>query len=61
VEDAHDVGTAADFLVEAFEHVGAFEMLMVLAREPVEGERLLDGLLDPSDELGVTGDPLGDP
>jgi hypothetical protein len=24
-EDAHDVGPSSDFLVEAFEHVGAFE------------------------------------
>ena len=34
---------------------------MVLARQPVEGERLLDGLLDPSDELGIAGAPFGDP
>jgi hypothetical protein len=60
-EDAHDVGSAADFLVEAFEHIGALEMLMVLAREPVEREGFLDGFLDPCDELGVAGRPLSDP
>ena len=36
-------------------------MLMVLSREPVEGERLLDGFLDPADELGISGAPFGDP
>jgi hypothetical protein len=51
-EDAHDVGSAADFLVEAFEHIGALEMLMVLAREPVEREGFLDGFLDHATSLG---------
>ena len=55
------MGSALDLLVEAFEHVGALEMLMVLAGQPVEGERLLDGLFDPSDELRVAGRPFGDP
>src|ERR1700739_2030414 len=36
-------------------------MLMMLAREPVEGERLLDGFLGPGDEFRVTGCPFGDP
>ena len=36
-------------------------MLMVLARQSVEGERLLDGFLDPADELGIAGSPFGDP
>ena len=34
---------------------------MVLARQAVEGERLLDGLLDPGDELRITRAPFGDP
>src|SRR5438874_7525915 len=35
-EDAHHVSSAFDLLVEALQHVGRFEMLMVLARQPVE-------------------------
>jgi hypothetical protein len=27
-EDAHDIGAPPDLLVEAFEHVGALEMLL---------------------------------
>ena len=34
---------------------------MVLARQAVEGERLLDGLFDPADEFGVAASPFGDP
>src|SRR5271166_3786691 len=36
-------------------------MLMVLERQAIEGERLLDILLDPGDELWVAGAPFGDP
>ena len=36
-------------------------MLMMLARQPVEGERLLDRFLDPCDELRITRAPFGDP
>jgi hypothetical protein len=36
-------------------------MLMMLARKPIEGERLFDGFLDPSDELRITDYPFGDP
>jgi hypothetical protein len=38
-----------------------FEMLMMLARQPVEDERLLDCFLDPSDEPRITRAPFGDP
>ncbi len=34
---------------------------MMLARKPVEGERLLDRFLDPSDEFRIAGSPFGDP
>ena len=34
---------------------------MVLAWQPVEGERLLDGVFDPGDELLVASVPLADP
>jgi hypothetical protein len=55
------VGAAFDLLVEAFEHVGALEMLMMLAGKPVEGQRLFDRFLDPSDEFGIAGGSFGDP
>jgi hypothetical protein len=55
------MGSAPDFLVEAFEHVGAIEMFVMLARKPVECEGLLDCFLDPSDEFWVAGSPFGDP
>ena len=35
-------------------------MLMILARQPVEGERLLDRFLDPCDELRITRALFGD-
>ena len=60
-EDAHDAGPPPDFLVEALEHVGAIEMLLVLAEQAVEGERLLDRLVDPADELFIADAPFGDP
>ena len=41
--------------------IRALEMLMVLERQAIEGERLLDGLLDPGDELWGAGAPFGDP
>jgi hypothetical protein len=34
---------------------------MVLAGQPVEGEGVLDGFLDPIDELWVAGRPFDDP
>src|SRR5580693_2952940 len=36
-------------------------MLMVLARQTIEGQRLLNGLFDPGDQLLVAGAPFGDP
>ena len=48
-----DMGTTPDLLIEALQHVGRFEMLMVLARQPVEGQRLIDVLFNPAGELGV--------
>ena len=36
-------------------------MLMMLARQPVEGERLLDRFLDPCDEPRITRAAFGDP
>jgi hypothetical protein len=41
--------------------IGALEMLMVLAREPVESQGLLDGFLDPTDQLRIASSPFGDP
>ena len=55
------MGAPLDLLVEALEHVGALQVLMVLARQAVEGEGLLDVLLDPGDEAGVARAPFGEP
>ena len=55
------MGSALDLLIEAFEHVCALEMLMVLARQAVEGEGFLDRFLDPIDKLPVAVAPFGDP
>ena len=60
-EDAHDVGTPLDLLVYALQHIGRFETLMVLARQPVESERLIDRLFDPAGELWVLARPFGEP
>jgi hypothetical protein len=60
-EDPHDVGAALDLLVEALEHVGRFEMLMVLARQPVESQGLVDVFFDPGGEPRLFGRPSGEP
>jgi len=43
-EDAHDIGAPADLHVEAFQHIGRLEMLVMLPRQADEG--LLDVLLN---------------
>ena len=50
-EDAHDVGAAPDLLVQSLQHIGRFEVLMVLPRQPVKGQRLVDVLFDPASQL----------
>ncbi len=40
-------------LVEALQHADRFQVLVVLARQAVEGEGLLDGVLDPVGQLRV--------
>ena len=51
-EDANDMGAALKFLINAFEHIGALEMLVVLSGQPVKGESFLDVLFDPGAKLG---------
>src|SRR3546814_7060243 len=60
-EYPHDIGSPPDFLIEAFEHVGAFHVLVMPAWQPVEGEGLLDRLLGPVGEPGIFGAPSGEP
>ena len=50
-KDAHDLGAAPDLLVEALQHIGRFEVLMVLPRQPVKRQRLVDVVFDPAGEL----------
>jgi hypothetical protein len=45
------MGAAPDLFVEALEHVGRLEMLMVLPRQPVKAQRLVDVLFDPAGQL----------
>ena len=50
-EDAHDMGASPDLLVQTLQHVGRFEVLMVLPRQPVKRQGLVDVLFDPAGEL----------
>jgi hypothetical protein len=55
------VGTALDLLIEALQHVGRFEMLMMLTRQPIKRQGFVDVLLDPTGELGIFARPFGEP
>jgi hypothetical protein len=57
----HDAGLDRGRWERDHEHVGTFEMLVVLARQPVESQRLLDTLFDPAGQLGIFAGPLGEP
>jgi hypothetical protein len=59
-EDTDDMGAPLDLLVQPLQQVGRLQVLVVLARQPVEAQRLLDVLLDPATELGVGRLPLGE-
>jgi hypothetical protein len=48
---AHDMGATPDLFVKALQRVGRFEVLMVLPRQPVKAQRLVDVLFDPAGEL----------
>ncbi len=50
-----------DLFVEPLEHVGRLEMLVVLARQAVEGQRFADVGFDPVGELGVARRPAREP
>jgi len=49
------MGAAFDLLVEALQHVGRFQMLVMLARQPVKAQRLVDVVFDPAGEPGILG------
>src|SRR5271163_1138973 len=57
-EDAHNVSSAFDLLVEALQHVGGFEMLVMLPRQPVEGQRFVDLLFDPAGRPSRSTQPV---
>ena len=50
-----------DLLVESFKHVGRLQMLVVLARQAVEVQRLADVRFDPIGELRIAGGPAREP
>jgi hypothetical protein len=56
-----DIGAAADFLVEALEHVRAFQVLVMLARQAEECQCWIDVLFGPAGEPGIAGRPFGQP
>jgi len=42
------MGATPDLLVESLEHIGAFEIFVVLSRQPVEGQSLFRCSLRPT-------------
>ena len=55
-EHAHDIGSAPDLPVEAFEHVARRQVLVVLAWPPEEGQRAFDVVFGASS--GLRGSPV---
>jgi hypothetical protein len=60
-EDAKDVSAALEFLVEAFEEIGGFDVFVMFARLTIKGPGFLDVLLGPRAKLWVFGRPAFDP
>ena len=60
-KDADDLRAALEFLVEAFEQVGALEMFVMALRQAVKGEGFLDLRFDPSGQFRVFGRPAFEP
>jgi hypothetical protein len=55
------VGAPLDLLVQTLEQVGRLQVLVLLARQAVEAQRLLDVIFDPRAELGISRLQLGQP
>src|ERR1700675_2261348 len=60
-KDPHHLSPAFNFFVQALEHVGALEMLMVLAWEAVEAKRFFEVLFNPGSEPRVFTRPSRQP
>ncbi len=60
-KDPDDPGAPLDLLVEPLEHVRALEMLVVLARQAIEVQRLPDVRFDPVGELRIALLPPREP
>ena len=52
-EEANDVGAVLDLLIESLKHVGAFEMLVMLPRQPIEGQSFFNVLFHPRAEARI--------
>jgi hypothetical protein len=52
-KDVDELGATLDFLVESLEHIGAFEMLVVLPRQPVSRRCRDEGMERKAAELVV--------
>jgi hypothetical protein len=60
-EDADDLGAPLALLIEALKEVGGLQVFVVLARQALKGQGLIDVLLDPAAQLGVGRLPFGEP
>ena len=52
-EDANDMGAALNLLIESLKHVGAFEMLVMFSRQPIESESFFNVLFYPRAETRI--------
>jgi hypothetical protein len=60
-EDANDMSSALNLLIESLEHIGALEMFVVFSGKPVKGERFLNVFFDPRAELLISLLPSQEP
>jgi hypothetical protein len=52
-EDANDMGAALNHMIESLKHVGAFEMLVMFSRQPIESESFFNVLFYPRAETRI--------
>ena len=60
-EDAHDVRSSLEFLVEALEQVGRTHVFVVTSRQSIKRQRFFDVLFHPVTQLSILARPLRQP
>ena len=60
-KDPNDMGPALEFLIEPFEHIGAFKVFMMFLGQSVKSEGFLDISFYPFAELGILSLPFAEP